>query len=112
VKRSLSVVVVLAVVVVAVVACSGSESATKTPSGARASCAADADCEVTNFAGCCACCESTAHAVPVLALSQQRSHCGVKECAACSTNIACASIERAEGYVARCKDGTCAAVRR
>jgi len=94
-------------------ACSKSESPATTPSGARASCSADADCEVTNFAGCCACCESTAHAVPAIALSQQRAHCAIKDCEiACSSNIQCAKIERAAAFVAHCKDGTCAAVHR
>jgi hypothetical protein len=95
------------------VACSKSETPVTTPPAARASCSADADCEVTNFGGCCACCESSAHAVPAIALSQERARCAIKDCEVkCSPNTECAKIEPAAAFTARCKDGTCTAVRR
>jgi hypothetical protein len=95
------------------VACSKSDTPATTAPGARASCSADADCEVTNFAGCCVCCESSAHAVTAIALSQQRAQCAVMECGVkCAPDIECAKIELAAAFTARCKDGACIAVHR
>ena len=43
-------------VFLAISACGAPEDKGKTPSGARASCASDSECVITNQSGCCAAC--------------------------------------------------------
>jgi hypothetical protein len=83
-----------------------------TPSGARASCDSDADCALTDVAGCCACCKSAPSAIPKLALAQRNNRCAAADCAACSSSIECAKVEPLTAFAAACRQGTCAAVRK
>jgi hypothetical protein len=92
--------------------CGGSEGPPTTPTGARASCAVDADCTITDFATCCACCPGAAYASPVLTLSQRKATCAKQECPACSENVTCKPPGGAKlsDVVAKCKDHACVAV--
>ncbi len=95
---------------IAVLAACASSPPARTPSGAPASCHADTDCVVTDFAGCCACCKAEPHAVPKDEAERQQHACAA--CAPCSAGIECPKIAgRVAELVARCKEGTCAAVR-
>jgi hypothetical protein len=94
------------------VACASSGPPARTPSGARASCSAAADCVVTNFGGCCACCKDAVHAVPASDFAHRQHQCSVVDCSACADGIVCPKVEDAAGFVAKCQDGTCAAVRK
>ncbi len=94
-----------------IVACASSPS--RTPAGGPVSCHDDGDCTVTDFGGCCACCKAEPRALPVVELQRQQQLCAAASCAACDPNIQCPSVtKRAADFVAKCKDGTCAAVPR
>lgn len=84
----------------------------KTPTGARASCAADADCVISTGEGCCKACAENPHAIPGIVQEQQRSKCAAVDCAASSDRIECPKVDSPAAYVARCQAGTCAAVKR
>ena len=99
-------------VVVVLSACGGSEDKGKTPSRARASCAADSECVVTDRSHCCAPCLEAPRAIPALAFEQQKNKCAAVECGAASDRIECPKVESKDGFVAKCNDGTCAAVKR
>ncbi|MBX3229748.1 MAG: hypothetical protein KIT84_05390 [Labilithrix sp.] len=101
--------VVLAALAFVAVACGGSEDKGKTPSGARASCASDSDCTVSDSSGCCKSCPDQPFGMPVLAFEQQKNKCAVVECAASSDRIECPKVEPTDAFVAYCKEGTCAA---
>ncbi len=95
-----------------VVAACGSSPA-KTPAGGPVSCHGDDDCVVTDFAGCCACCKSEPRALPKGEIERQTQLCAAASCQACDPNIQCPSVaKRAADFVAKCKDGTCAAAAR
>lgn len=91
-----------------VAACGGSEDKGKTPSGARASCAADSDCVVSDKTGCCKACPDQPFGIPRLNAEQMENKCRVAECAAPSDRIECPKVESKDAFVAICKDGTCA----
>jgi len=96
---------------VVIAACASAPA--KTPSGAPASCASDGDCVVTDFAGCCACCKAEPRALPRIEAERQQHACASASCTACDERIECPKVTgRLAGFVARCKDGTCAAVPR
>ena len=80
-------------------------------------CAADSDCVVTNFAGCCACpqCsvgEPTARTTKALAHATQQ--CQVVRCdgTRCQTAGACPPGESADLFTPVCRDSVCVAVRK
>lgn len=102
--------VALSVGVTTLVACGSSKNEGKTPSGARASCAADGDCVVTDRSNCCAPCKAHPFAIPMLAFEQQENRCAVVDCAPASDRIECSAVPPKTLFVAKCKDGTCAAV--
>ena len=90
-------------------ACGGPTPQGRTPSGGYVSCASDDDCEVTNFAGCCACCPGAPRALPKAKLADQKGRCASAECAACSERVTCNHVDDAKAFVGACKDGTCTA---
>ena len=92
--------------------CAGGGKEGKTPSGARASCAEDADCTVVDSVNCCAPCLEAPRAIPTLAFERQANRCDAVECEPASDRIECPKVEPKAVFVAKCKDGTCAAVRR
>ncbi len=92
------------------VACGSSKVDGQTPSGGRASCAADRDCVVTDRSDCCAPCKARPFAIPTLAFEQQENRCAVVDCAPVSDRIECPAVPPKTLFVAKCKDGTCAAV--
>jgi hypothetical protein len=99
-------------VALAVAACA-SHGPARTPTGARVSCNSDSDCVVTDFAGCCPCCPVEPYAAPKNELASRKNACAGKACSACGDNIECPKIAgRVAGFVARCKEGTCADVPR
>ncbi|MFO0734422.1 MAG: hypothetical protein U0270_01010 [Labilithrix sp.] len=98
----------LAVVGLIVVACGGSAKEGKTPSGARASCAADSDCVVSDHAACCKACPDQPFGMPSLNHAQMENKCAVVECSASSDRIECPKVEPKDLFVAICKEGTCA----
>lgn len=89
-------------------ACGGSEKEGKTPSGARASCAADTDCVVSDHAACCKACPDQPFGMPSLNYEQMEHKCAVIDCTPRSERIECAKVEPKEAFVAICKEGTCA----
>jgi len=96
-----------------VVACGGGDDKSKTPSGARASCQADADCVVTTEqVGCCAACPDKPHAIPQLSFEQHKNACVAASCPAPSDRIECPQVDSPLGYVATCDHGTCAAIKK
>ena len=106
--------VTLATVLLCVVgACGGADNKGTTPTGARASCGSDSDCAVTDLSpGCCQSCRDAPHAIPTLAFEQQKNRCSVVDCAPSSDRIECPKVEPIDGFVAKCKEGTCAATKR
>jgi hypothetical protein len=102
----------LTALVVLFLACASSPPPGRTPSGGYTSCTSDADCVVTTFGGCCACCPDTPRAVPASKLEAQRTSCARADCATCSDRIDCPKTEPVSAFVARCQDGTCAALRK
>jgi hypothetical protein len=96
---------------VAIAAC-GSDPPARTPAGAKASCFADTDCVVTDFTTCCSCCRSAPHALPKVEAGRQTDRCKVADCAPCADNLTCAPQPPTTDFVAKCNEGTCAAVKR
>jgi hypothetical protein len=96
-------------VIVVVTACGGEPSPARTPAGGRASCAKDSDCVVTDRSGCCDACPRAPFAIPSLVSEQRKNQCSVVECAAPPAGVVCAKVDSPVGYVARCREGTCAA---
>lgn len=84
----------------------------KTPSGARASCSTDVDCVLTSDEGgaCCAPCPGSPRAIPQLAFEQHKNKCAAVDCKPPSDRIECPKVEPLTQFVAKCKEGTCAAV--
>lgn len=101
--------VILSALTLIVVACGGSEDKGKTPSGARASCASDSDCTISDSAGCCKSCPDQPFGMPILTFEQQKNKCAASSCAAPSDRIECPKVESTDAFVAVCKEGTCAA---
>ena len=100
---------VLAALALIVVACGGSEDKGKTPSGARASCASDSECVISDSSGCCKSCPDQPFGMPQLKFEQMQNTCAAASCAAPSDRIECPKVERKDAFVAICKEGTCAA---
>src|SRR5262245_49358795 len=93
-------------------ACGSSTPPGRTPSGGYVSCTVDADCVVTTFGGCCACCPSAPHALPKAKLDEQQQRCASASCGVCSDRLACPHVDDTSAFTATCKDGTCNAQRR
>jgi hypothetical protein len=110
VGRVLALVAVVGVLIAT--ACGGSEDKGKTPSGARASCASDSDCVVSDHTGCCKACPDPPFGMPALNAEQQKNKCAKIECAPSSDRIECPKVEPKDGFIAVCKEGTCAAKKR
>ncbi len=77
-------------------------------------CDDDADCVVTDFPGCCACCScAVPYAIRGDALEQQRAECASVDCAPIQEEAGCAVEECAgcplvEGdFAAVCRAGRC-----
>ena len=104
--------VALSVALTVLAACGSSKTDGKTPSGARASGAADSDCVVTDQSNCCAPCKARPFAMPMLAFEQQENRCSLVDCAPTSERIECPAVPPKSEFSAKCKDGTCAAVQR
>ncbi len=79
-------------------------------------CTADADCVITNFAGCCACpgCEQgapTAHSTKAAAAAQQQCQavrCNMDRC----KTLLCKPGEPAASFTAACQNSVCVGVRK
>jgi hypothetical protein len=103
----------VALALVPIAACGGSKPA-DSPSR-RVTCATDADCEITDFAGCCPCCPTAAYASPRANLAARRRACAADRersaCKPCDEGITCKppSGPPASQLVARCRDGACVA---
>ncbi|MFO1518792.1 MAG: hypothetical protein U1F57_03875 [bacterium] len=83
----------------------------------ESSCRQDADCEVTNFPGCCACPQcwkGPPRAVNRDWLKLQQNICAVASCDGSHCNIAgmCPPGEDASHFTARCKAAECALERK
>ncbi|MGE0398014.1 MAG: hypothetical protein AB7T06_15040 [Kofleriaceae bacterium] len=78
-------------------------------------CTADADCTISNFAGCCACpgCDvgpPTAHSTTALAAAQQQCQavrCNMDRC----KTLLCKPGEPAANFTAACQNNVCVGVR-
>ena len=88
-----------------VVACGSSEPG-KTPSGAKASCAADSDCVVSDYSDCCQSCPTEPVGMPELRAAQLKNKCADKSCPERSDRIGCPKVQPTAGFVAYCKEGT------
>ncbi len=106
--RSRNAVALALVGLVVIAACGGSEDKGKTPSGARASCASDGDCVVSDTTGCCKACPNQPFGVPSLNAEQQKNKCASMKCPEASDRIECPKVAAKDGFVAICKEGTCA----
>jgi hypothetical protein len=76
-------------------------------------CSQDSECEVTNFAGCCACPQCSLgppRARTRAGLRAERDRCAVTECGmgVCAIAGMCPPGESADHFRARCVDGRCA----
>jgi hypothetical protein len=106
------------VAIVTFLACGGggeNQQPGKTPTGARASCSADADCALTNDEGgaCCAPCAGSPRAIPQLAYEQHKNKCAAVDCKEPSSDrVECPKVEPMTAFHAKCKEGTCAAVKK
>jgi hypothetical protein len=77
-------------------------------------CDVDADCVVTDFPGCCACCScSVPYAIRADALASQRAECADTDCAPIQEEAGCA-VEECVGcpleegpFAAVCRRGRC-----
>jgi len=95
-----------------VTACGGGEAPTRTPAGGLVTCRADADCVLSEQAGgCLGCCKSNPLALPKDEYERQQRKCANVGMVACDPNIECPKVAPLSQYVARCKEGTCAAVK-
>jgi hypothetical protein len=99
---------ILFALAIVVVACGGSETPGKTPSGARASCASDSDCVVSDHSDCCQSCPTEPFGMPQLRSEQLKNKCADKSCPERSDRIECPKVQPVAGFVAYCKEGTCA----
>lgn len=93
-----------------IAACGSSEDKTKTPSGARASCQEDSECVLVTATTCCAICQSEPRAIPKEDHVRQENKCATLDCAKASDRVECPKVASPDGFVAKCKDRTCAAV--
>jgi hypothetical protein len=110
-RRSLwGVAFVASAVLASVVAACGKSEPGRTPSGGKISCTSDADCRVVNHTSCCTCCDGVAVAIPKEEEARIEGKCATVDCQACSASIACPKVEPVSAFVARCTEGTCAAV--
>lgn len=75
-----------------------------------AQCAADADCTITTFSGCCGGCCPQARAMSKAELAQQQRRCAAVDCEApmCAA-VVCEPGPAADALVARCQAGRCVA---
>lgn len=105
--------VALLFAIVLLAACGrSSDGAPAVANAERTTCSADADCVITTFAGCCACCDGAPHALPLHIAERERNRCAAVECRACSEGVQCAEHEPEGAFVARCKEGTCVSEKR
>jgi hypothetical protein len=74
------------------------------------SCTTAADCEVTTFAGCCACSDEP-RAVSRAALAKRTDVCAVVECK-CAGDCRCPRVADPRAFEAVCTHGRCEARRR
>jgi hypothetical protein len=98
-----------ALVAGAIAACGKTEPG-RTPAGGKVTCASDSDCVVVNRTSCCTCCDGVAVAIPKDEQARVEKKCAAADCQACSASIACPKVEPTSAFVAKCTDGTCAAV--
>jgi hypothetical protein len=95
-----------------VTACGGGDAPARTPAGGLVTCRADADCVLSEHAGSCiACCKSNPLALPKDEYERQQRKCENLGMVACAPNIECPKVAPISEFVAKCKEGTCAAMR-
>src|SRR5262245_2937835 len=102
--------VAVAVSFALIIACGSSPRPGRPPSGGYTTCTSDAECVVTTWSGCCACCPGEPRALPSAKLEDQQKRCAAAACAACSDRLDCPKSPPVSAFVARCNEGTCAAV--
>ena len=73
-------------------------------------CAVDADCVVTNFAGCCEPCRVAPHVERSADARAAEEHCAIVDCE--GRVGTCPPVEPAEEYRAVCRQQQCAMVKR
>ena len=100
-----------ALLVLVLIGACGGRDPDRTKLGAKASCHADSDCTVVTQTGCCAACPETPRAIPVEAAELRKRQCSVATCAPASERIECPKVTPSQGFVARCDEGTCSAVK-
>jgi hypothetical protein len=94
-----------------VAACGGGDAPSRTPAGGLATCRADTDCVVTDRKGCGRCCASDPVALPKEEIERQQHLCEISDFPACAPNIECPKVAPTSQFIAKCKEGTCAAVK-
>lgn len=79
----------------------------------EAACAADRDCVLTTFDGCCgSCCPGQVRAMSSPDLKRQQDRCAVIDCARPSCpDVKCAAPEPTSAFRAVCRQGACQAER-
>jgi hypothetical protein len=104
--------------VLVIIACGGSNASS--PSGAASptessdsssstSCSSDADCALTDHAGCCSCCPEAPSAVTRSALEAQNKKCLAADCAPCPKKQECPKVTSISSVTAKCENGSCTA---
>lgn len=78
----------------------------------RTTCSMDADCAITTFAGCCACCPGEPRALPKEKVEAEQGKCAATSCLRCPENADCAATQPESAFVARCERGTCVRAQR
>jgi hypothetical protein len=94
-----------------ITACGGGDPPTRTPAGGLVTCRADADCVLTDHTSCNRCCASNPLALPKDKHERQQNLCAAVDMEPCAPNIECPKVAPLSQYVAKCKEGTCAAVK-
>ena len=76
--------------------------------GPSEACTLDADCVMTDFAGCCACCSCVIpYAMRGDVLAQGQARCAEVECSFAGCDEECMACPLAPLGRARCEDGRC-----
>jgi len=74
------------------------------------SCASNADCDVTNFAGCCSSCPDAPRVTSTKLEQAETRRCAVIDCVM-SDPKPCPAVESAANYRAVCVEGACDAIK-
>lgn len=98
-------------VVFGVLAACASRDPDRTRLGAKASCHVDSDCTVVTQTSCCQACPEAPRGVPVESAELRKRQCESSHCPPASDRIDCPKVPPNQGYIARCDQGTCSAVK-